>query len=80
MPLEVTRRILDPVEFYDGAFTFDNYDEIDFEGIEIDTRLHQGVIKRFTGGRPVDTARLCFYFLSRNEWDSTGGKKYYFKN
>lgn len=73
VPLEVTVRLPDPVEFYEGAFTFDAYDEIDFEGIEIDTRVHQHVIRRFTGGRPVDVSRVCFYFLSRNEWDSSGG-------
>ena len=73
VPLEIAKKIADPVKFYENAFTFDNYDEVDFSGIEIDTELHQDVIKRFTGGKLVSPNRKCFYFFSNNEWDSTCG-------
>jgi hypothetical protein len=73
VPIEVTRKIKDPIKFYENAFTFDNYDEIDFSGIEIDTVLHQDLIKRYTGGKSVHTSRKCFYFFEFNEWDSKAG-------
>ena len=74
VPLVVTRKIKDPVKFYENAFTFDNYDEIDFSGIEIDTIIHQELIQRYTGGKFVHQNRKCFYFLNKNEWDSKSGK------
>ena len=73
VPLEVSIRIADPIRFYENAFTFDCYDEVDFEGIEIDTCAHQEIIQRFTANRPVHSSRQCFYFFSRNEWDSSAG-------
>lgn len=73
VPLEVSIRIADPIRFYENAFTFDCYDEVDFEGIEIDTCVHQEIIQRFTANRPVHSSRQCFYFFSRNEWDSSAG-------
>jgi hypothetical protein len=73
VPLKVSKKIKDPIKFYENSFTFENYDEIDFSGIEIDTEIHQDVIKKFTGGKPVDFTRKCFYFFSNNEWDSTNG-------
>lgn len=63
VPLEVTRKIDDPLKFYENSFTFDEYDEIDFSGIEIDTVEHQHVIKRFTNGKEVAPNRKCFYFF-----------------
>ena len=73
VPIEVTIKIKDPVTFYENAFKFDDYDEIDFSGIEIDTKYHQNIIRRFTGGKPVHFSRKCFYFLSYNEWDLNKG-------
>jgi hypothetical protein len=73
VPIDVTCRIKNPLVFYENAFTFDNYDEIDFSGIEIDTEFHQEVIQKFTNGKPVDWERKCFYFFSFNEWNTSGG-------
>ena len=73
VPIEVTQKIKDPLRFYENAFTFSNYDEIDFSGIQIDTKIHQNVIRQFTGGKQVHFSRKCFYFFSYNEWDSTNG-------
>lgn len=76
VPLIVTRKIADPIKFYENAFTFDNYDEIDFSGIEIDTVIHQELIQRYTGGKYVHPNRKCFYFFEFNEWDSKAGQDY----
>ena len=73
VPLQVTRHLSDPLKFYEDAFNFNNYDEVDFSGIEIDTRVHESIIKKFTGGKRVAYNRKCFYFLSNNDWDSTSG-------
>ena len=80
VPIEVTRKIKDPLKFYENAFSFANYDEIDFSGIQIDTIVHQSVIQQFTGGKPVHPSRKCFYFFSYNEWDSTSGIILTYKN
>jgi hypothetical protein len=74
VPIEVTKMLQDPLKFYDNAFHFGDYDEIDFSGIEIDTQVHQNLIKQFTNGKAVSSNRKCFYFLSYNEWDSSRGK------
>ena len=73
VPLEVTSKIKNPIKFYENAFNFDSYDEVDFSGIEIDTEVHQDVIKTFTGGKEVAKNRKCMYFFSYNEWDSSSG-------
>ena len=74
VPNEVACRLKDPIKFYENAFNFDTYDEVDFSGIEIDTKSHQDIIEKFTNGKPVHTSRKCFYFLQFNEWDSSSGK------
>ena len=74
VPVEVTARINNPIKFYENAFNFENYDEVDFTGIEIDTKEHRAVIEKFTNGRTVHSTRKCVYFLSFNEWDSSSGK------
>lgn len=74
VPVEVTARISNPMKFYENAFNFENYDEVDFAGIEIDTKEHRAVIEKFTDGKTVHSTRKCFYFLSFNEWDSSSGK------
>lgn len=73
VPICVTRKMKDPIRFYENAFTFDNYDEIDFSGIEIDTAAHQELIQKYTNGKPVHPSRKCFYFFEFNEWDSRSG-------
>lgn len=73
VPKEITRKLKDPIKFYENAFNFDNYKEKDFSGIDIDTVEHQNMIKTFTGGRAVGNDKQCFYFLENNEWDSTKG-------
>lgn len=80
VPIVVTRKMPDPIKFYENAFTFDCYDEIDFSGIEIDTVIHQDLIQRHTGGKPVHPDRKCFYFFEFNEWDSKSGKLLIFVN
>jgi hypothetical protein len=74
VPIEVTSRISNPIRFYENAFNFENYDEVDFSGIELDTREHRAVIEKFTNGKVIHSSRKCFYFLSFNEWDSSSGK------
>ena len=74
VPKEITNTLQDPIKFYENSLTFDNYDEIDFAGIDVDTRIHQDLIRTFTGGRPVDFSRKCFWFFEYNEWDSTSGR------
>lgn len=73
VPKAITNKLPDPIKFYENSFTFDNYDEIDFAGIDIDTGVHQELIKGYTGGKPVDLSRKCFWLFSNNEWDSTSG-------
>lgn len=74
VPIEISGKIKDPLKFYENAFTFNKYDEIDFEGIEIDTEFHRDLIKQFTNGKEVDFGRKCFYFFSFNDWDLSSGK------
>ena len=74
VPNEVSTRIKDPIKFYENAFNFETYDEVDFSGIEIDTKSHQELIQKFTNGKSVHPSRKCFYFLSFNEWDSSSGE------
>lgn len=73
VPKEITRKLKNPVKFYENAFSFENYKEKDFSGIDIDSVEHQDMIKQFTGGRTVRKDKLCFYFLENNEWDSSRG-------
>ena len=74
VPKQVTIKMVDPIIFYENSFTFDNYDEIDFSGIDLDTEVHQELIQTFTNGRPVDLSRKCFWLFANNEWDSSSGK------
>jgi hypothetical protein len=75
VPKVVTRKIKNPIKFYEGAFDFfEDYSEIDFTGIDIDTVAHQELLKEFTGGRSVSADKECFYFLSGTESDPTKGK------
>ena len=72
VPIDVTCKIKDPISFYSGAFKFSDYNDDDFLGIEIDTVVHQDIIKRFTGGKPVAESRKCFYFHAFNQWGEPG--------
>jgi hypothetical protein len=72
VPIDVTRKINDPIYFYEGAFKFSDYNDEDFIGIEIDTDLHQELIKRYTGGKTVHRTRKCFYFTTVSEWGDVG--------
>ncbi len=76
VPKVITSKMSEPIKFYENSFTFDNYDEIDFAGIDVDTEVHQELIKRYTGGRGVDFGRKCFWLFSNNEWDSSCGKNF----
>lgn len=78
VPKEITNKLQDPIRFYENSLTFDNYDEIDFAGIDIDTQVHQDLIRTFTGGKPVDFSRKCFWFFEYNEWDSCSGRLFFF--
>lgn len=73
VPLDVSKRLRDPLKYYQDAFNFNNYDEIDFSGIEIDPKVHEPLIKKFTNGKRVAYNRKLFYFLSNNDWDSSSG-------
>ncbi len=79
VPKVITSKMSEPIKFYENSFTFDNYDEIDFAGIDVDTEVHQELIKRYTGGRGVDFGRKCFWLFSNNEWDSSCGEKFFYK-
>lgn len=74
VPLEITKKILDPIEFYKTAFEFDDYQEIDFYGIEIDPTVHDCLIKNLTNGRSVANDKVIYYFFDENEWDQGRGK------
>ncbi|CAF0947658.1 unnamed protein product [Brachionus calyciflorus] len=73
VPLEITKSITNPIEFYQDAFKFNGYDEIDFLGIELDAQVHQDLVKEFTNGRQVSFDKTLFYFLTDNEWESEAG-------
>ena len=75
MPIEISKKLTDPIKFYDNAFSFDGYNEIDFLGIEIDPKAHQDLIKKATGGRIVSDKKQVFYFLDDNEWEAGKGNK-----
>ena len=72
VPIDVTRKIKDPVYFYCGAFNFSDYTDDDFLGIEIDATVHDELVKRFTGGKSVSKSHRCFYFHAPNEWGECG--------
>jgi len=74
VPKSVTKKMKNPIKFYNNAFDYlENYNEIDFRGVNIDSEAHQDLLKEFTGGRSVSFDRECFYFLTENEWDSKKG-------
>ncbi|RNA40504.1 hypothetical protein BpHYR1_001649 [Brachionus plicatilis] len=73
VPLEITRKIPDPIEFYNGAFNFKNYEEIDFYGIEIDPLAHNNLIKSLTNGRSAAGHKILYYFFDENEWEQGRG-------
>lgn len=73
VPLEISKKIPDPIKFYENSFSFNGYSEMDFLGIEIDTRAHQDFIKKATGGRNVNDNKQVFYFLDDNEWEAGKG-------
>ena len=75
MPLKVTRKLNNPVEFYEDSFNFDNeYSEADFGGIVISGVCHQELLMSFSGNRPIGINKELHYFLSFNEWDYEKGK------
>ena len=73
VPKEVTKKLRNPIEFYEGSLTFGEYTEADFGGIGIDTEAHQDLIQKFSGGRQVALERQCFYFFENNEWEASKG-------
>lgn len=73
VPREVTRKLKNPLEFYAGSFTFGEYSEADFAGIDIDTEAHQELIKSFTGGRLVSSNKTCCFLFDNNEWEASKG-------
>jgi hypothetical protein len=73
VPLDVTRKIKDPIHFYSKAFKFSDYTDDDFLGIEIDPYVHDNLIRRYTGGKSLNDKTLkCFYFHTPNEWGDIG--------
>lgn len=79
VPKDVTKKIKNPLKFYENAFQFKDYTEKDFSGIDIDTDAHQELISSLSGGRKVASEKKCFYFLEYNQWDSSEGNFLKFK-
>lgn len=64
VPLAVTRHLPDPPAFYQGRLEYRPYvTKGDWYSIELDSTVHQPLLQRLAGGRPIHPARGVTYLF-----------------